>query len=159
MPVGRTTGCPRQIRYSFGIRHGTHRPMNAKIFFRLIALALLGVSTAGLSARSLNAAELRCLFRTGAIKMSPELRAGILEDYPSGRLPSTNTCREVLIRGRIDVGDSAKFEQFLRENHPFLQTVYLWSPGGSVGEAIKIGLLIRKASIMTQAPRSSSGRG
>jgi len=61
-------------------------------------------------------------------------------------------CFTVLIKGPIAIGDSAKFEQILRQNHPFLEGVQLWSSGGNVIEAIKIGYLIRKAVISTFAP-------
>jgi hypothetical protein len=72
-------------------------------------------------------------------------------------------CRIVLIKGAIEQGDSAKFVEALKANHPFVDMVDLWSSGGSVEEAIKIGRLIRTNLIETAAPVDYSdkpvGRG
>lgn len=57
-----------------------------------------------------------------------------------------------LIKGTIVAGDSVTFAQLVQKSHPFLGTVYLWSSGGSVEEAMKIGRLIRKGLIATSAP-------
>jgi hypothetical protein len=91
-----------------------------------------------------DAAEIICLRRdAGASAPWSELA-------PSGRVPQSDTCRKVLIKGRP--GDAAKFAQLVRNSHPFLHEVALWSPGGSVEEAVKIGRLIRKGLILTEAP-------
>lgn len=74
------------------------------------------------------------------------------EWYPSGRHPNRDTCTTVLIKGAIEIGDSVKFAQLLQRNHPFLDHVLLWSPGGSVEEAMQIGRLIRKDLLYTEAP-------
>ena len=59
---------------------------------------------------------------------------------------------QALISGMITVGDFEKFHELLRGSHPFLDTVLLHSPGGDLAEAMKIGRLIRRALIRTQAP-------
>ena len=96
-----------------------------------------------------DAAEIICLRRAaGASVPWSELA-------PSGRVPQSDTCRKVLIKGRIEPGDAGKFAQLVRNSHPFLHDVALWSPGGSVEEAVKIGRLIRKGLIFTEAPLNS----
>jgi hypothetical protein len=35
------------------------------------------------------------------------------------------------------LGDAKKFAELLSRNHPFVDRVLLWSPGGSVEEALK----------------------
>jgi hypothetical protein len=72
--------------------------------------------------------------------------------YPSGRRPNPTTCVGILIKGKIETGDAAKFLEVLGSNYPFVKTVFLWSPGGSVDEAMKIGHIIRKNMLTTQAP-------
>jgi len=100
-------------------------------------------------------------FRPGMTEaqMAPLLRGRIMEidsdrrnRFPSGRRPTPATCTSVLIKGAIEPGDGARFAAFLRANHPFLDSVFLWSPGGLVEEALKIGRLIRTAMLTTEAP-------
>lgn len=83
--------------------------------------------------------------------------------FPSGRRPSPDTCDEVLIKGEITVGDSKKFADFIQLHQPFVERVLLWSPGGSVSEAMSIGRLVRKVMLETKAPRETylppSGNG
>jgi hypothetical protein len=99
-----------------------------------------------------DAAEIICLRRdAGASVPWSELA-------PSGRVPQSDTCRKVLIKGRIEPGDAAKFAQLVRNSRPFLHEVALWSPGGSVDEAIKIGRLIRKGLMVTSAPSNTSAK-
>ena len=87
----------------------------------------------------------------------PDRRAKVLKLYPSGRLPEKNTCRTALIKGPIVVGDQAKLYDLVRQNHPFLDRVLLWSSGGLVEEALNMGRLIRKGLIKTEAPLNVSG--
>jgi len=72
--------------------------------------------------------------------------------YPSGRRPKPTTCSQLLIEGRLQTGDSEKFLKVLSMHHPFVKTVLLWSPGGSVVEAMKIGRIVRKNMLETWAP-------
>jgi len=58
------------------------------------------------------------------------------------------------LKGTILPGDGERFAKMLRQSHPFLNSVKLSSPGGSVEDAMKIGRLIRKGLIETDAPRS-----
>jgi hypothetical protein len=90
--------------------------------------------------------------------------ARIAEIFQSGRRPKHSTCRTVLLNGPIVPGDAAKFGNFLRRHHPFLDEVTLTSSGGSVDDAMKIGRLIRKGLIKTKAahendPDSPRGNG
>ena len=63
----------------------------------------------------------------------------------------------VYVVGRIEKGDFDKFEQiYKRSDRDNLHMVDLRSPGGSVVEAIKIGRLIRKLYVMTNAPWSAA---
>jgi hypothetical protein len=80
----------------------------------------------------------------------------MFQPFP-GRQPD-QTCRTLLIKGEITQGDSAKFTQTIKVHHPFLDEVDLWSSGGSVEEAIKIGRLIRANLIKTEAPSDHSNK-
>src|SRR5215470_14658992 len=107
-----------------------------------------------------SAAEVVCLDKFGSdyqMPTEPDQRAKALELYPSGRLPEKNTCRTALIKGPIVVGDQARLYDLVRQNHPFLDRVLLWSSGGSVQEALNMGRLIRKGLIKTEAPLNVSG--
>jgi len=75
-----------------------------------------------------------------------------LTRWPSGALPTPSTCKIGLIRGPIIKGDYEKVLAFCRQNHPFLDTFLLQSPGGDVVDAIKIGTLFRKYLIVAEAP-------
>jgi hypothetical protein len=102
-------------------------------------------------------AEITCIRSFGKVHIgSEEQRANALKMW--GRIPPDGACSTALIRGTITSGDSAKFAQFLRANHPFINEVLLSSPGGLVEEAIKIGRLIRKELLATRAPYEN-GRG
>jgi hypothetical protein len=69
---------------------------------------------------------------------------------PSGRTPGPDACYIILIKGTINTGDSAKFAQLLSKSHPFAHRVMLWSSGGLVEEAMKVGRLIRKGLLETE---------
>ena len=88
----------------------------------LVAVALLLISEAG------HAADITCL---------PD---------------RSTTCATILIKGEIAVGDGSRFASTLRQHHPSVSAVELWSSGGSIAEALKIGRLIRKAKLGTRAP-------
>jgi hypothetical protein len=101
-----------------------------------------------------DAAEISCNSKYGAVD---PIR--LSEFVPSGRQPTPDTCKIVLIKGTIAPGDSIKFAQLLRKSHPFMDSVLLWSSGGSVEESMKIGGLIRKGLIKTIAPSDFSQLG
>jgi hypothetical protein len=82
--------------------------------------------------------------------------ARISEIFQSGRRPKPSTCRTVLLNGPIVPGDAAKFRNFLRRHHPFLDEVILTSSGGSVDDAMKIGRLVRRGLIKTKAAREDN---
>ncbi len=122
----------------------------------LAAAAVLALVVLPFLALPSSTAEIACLGARPAGGYSAEQRSRILEAYPSGRVPNADTCSTALIKGTITSGDSAKFAQLLRKSHPFLSRVLLWSSGGSVEEAIKIGRLIRKGLLETEAPTDFS---
>jgi hypothetical protein len=97
------------------------------------------------SAFGSKAAEIGCVLKVpDNHQFTAENRAELLKSYPSGRLPAAGTCLRILIQGNIEIGDSAKFSELVRKSHPFLSEVVLWSSGGLVEEAMKIGRLIRR---------------
>jgi hypothetical protein len=98
------------------------------------------------------AAEIICATNWGGFASDTSFK----DHFPSGRYPNPASCWEVLIKGEIVAGDRAKFEKLLRQNHPFVAEVHLWSPGGLVDEAMKIGSLVRKAMLITRAPDAFS---
>jgi hypothetical protein len=128
----------------------------AELFTILMTLAILPLLD-----RASTAAEIGCT-RTW------ETQVHALDDdysdyFPSGRRPSPDTCDEVLIKGEIALGDSKKFADFIQLHQPFVERVLLWSPGGSLSEALSIGRLVRKAMLETKAPHETflppSGNG
>jgi len=121
---------------------------------KLATLALVILAGSIFVNRSSTAAEIMCIYTWGDLYAPNELtQSSRLKDrFPSGRRPSSDTCQTAMIKGTIDMGDGAKFAQFLQNNHPFLGVVLLWSSGGSVEEAMKIGRLVRKDILTTRAP-------
>jgi hypothetical protein len=111
--------------------------------------------------RAATAAEIGCT-RTWESQVHA-LDYDYLEYFPSGRRPGPDTCDEVLIKGEITLGDSKKFADFIQVHQPFVERVLLWSPGGSMSEALSIGRLVRKAMLETKAPHETflppSGNG
>src|SRR5262245_15908998 len=120
----------------------------------LFGMALVLTLTATLPTLSSVAAEITCLSFVGpyATQLDSADLTDLAKRYPSGRRPSPNTCQRVLIKGKIVLGDAAKFAQIVHISHPFLHSVLLWSSGGSVEEAMRIGRLIRNGLIETTAP-------
>jgi hypothetical protein len=72
--------------------------------------------------------------------------------WPSGFRPVPGMCSIGYLHGIIVRGDFQKVSDFYKKNHRLLTTVYLWSSGGDVDDAIKIGKLFRKYLISSQAP-------
>jgi len=54
--------------------------------------------------------------------------------------------------GTIDPGAAERLEKFLQENDRQIGELFLHSPGGSVGDALAMGRMIRSAGISTQVP-------
>lgn len=77
---------------------------------------------------------------------------------PSAALDSLRVFRGVLVlEGKIEPGDYISFRNFLRDKSNFEKItggVFLASQGGAVGEALKIGSLIRTLQLTTDAPAS-----
>lgn len=57
-----------------------------------------------------------------------------------------------VIEGEIRPGDFKRFDQILREKGPLIARVYVYSPGGDVREAMKIGGLISRLYLPTNGP-------
>jgi hypothetical protein len=116
------------------------------------AVIILSLILISFSERPSDAAEISCLRVWGT-----SLEHMPTDWYPSGRRPNPNTCELALIEGDLETGDSVRFAGLLRRNHPFLDGVWLWSSGGLVEEAIKIGRMIRKELLVTHAPDRNEG--
>ena len=54
------------------------------------------------------------------------------------------------IEGKLEIGDFEKIRVFLQSNKPI--QLYLASPGGNLGEAMKIGMLVRGLNLSTIVP-------
>lgn len=65
----------------------------------------------------------------------------------------------IIIEGEIVQGDHAKLLALLNRSGSSIDSVALYSSGGSVFEAIKIGTLIRELRLRTIAPKSFGFRG
>jgi hypothetical protein len=84
------------------------------------------------------------------------LSSGILWTKPSAAIESLKVVRGVLIlEGKIEAGDYISIRNFLSEASNFKKmsgVVFLASQGGNVFEAVKIGYLIRRLRLSTDAP-------
>jgi hypothetical protein len=59
----------------------------------------------------------------------------------------------VIIKGNIEVGDYQKLRKLVETDEDyFIHSIILFSPGGNVAEAIKIGRLIRALNLETSIP-------
>ena len=70
--------------------------------------------------------------------------------------PNKDFCGVALIKGRIVAGDADNVLAFMK-NEPLLWKIQLWSMGGSLIEAIRIGEAVRKLSLTTEAPFELGG--
>ena len=64
--------------------------------------------------------------------------------------PSGGAVARAVFEGEIEAGDFEKFRNFLDRNN--IVELYLASPGGNVGEALRIGLLTRLLNLSTIVP-------
>ena len=63
----------------------------------------------------------------------------------------------ISLEGRIDPGDAERFERFMRGAGPRIATLRLRSPGGRAAEAMRIGALVRRYLLGTEAPVDEDG--
>ncbi len=73
-------------------------------------------------------------------------------DFHCVRAAGKEDCFAMAVSGKIEKGDFARFERYVA-SMPALQQLYLWSAGGSVGEALKIGRLTRRLSLAVNATK------
>jgi hypothetical protein len=64
---------------------------------------------------------------------------------------SFGTTKGIVLEGKIEAGDFDKFKNFILNGNNAVE-LYLASPGGNLGEAIKIGLLVRMLKLSTVVP-------
>jgi len=110
---------------------------------------------------SARAAEIRCDPGISGHFTLPQDETFYSQRWPSGVRPTSSTCAGGLLSGPIEEGDYEKVRSLYRQNHPFLGSFTLASPGGNVEEALKIGQLFRKYLIIAFAPvriTSADGR-
>lgn len=72
--------------------------------------------------------------------------------WPSGHRPDVESCYVGLLAGNIEKGDYDRFKAFLGKHYQHMWAIHLVSRGGDVGEAIKIGRLLRKYLLHAEAP-------
>jgi hypothetical protein len=65
--------------------------------------------------------------------------------------PSREAPKGAILEGKIEAGDFDKFKRFILNGDNAVE-IYLASPGGNLGEAIKIGLLVRMLKLSTVVP-------
>jgi hypothetical protein len=125
------------------------------LLVQLRPLALLIFATMVISASmnggSLRAAEIECA-QTISLGSSPIPEEVLRKRWPSGFRPTAGMCWVGYLHGVIARGDFEKVSDFYKKNHRVLTTVYLWSSGGEVDDAVKIGKLFRKYLISLEAP-------
>jgi hypothetical protein len=105
------------------------------------------------SQNAARAAEFKCVRPVGPF--SEEVR----KRYSADELPPPGTCTAILIRGEIVAGDADRFSETLRGKQPWIDTVFLVSPGGNMAEALSIGRLVRRNLLTTSAPVDIQGDG
>jgi hypothetical protein len=59
--------------------------------------------------------------------------------------------KTAILEGTIDSGDFEKLQNFLGANKDVVR-IYLASPGGNLGEALRMGLLVRRLNLSTTVP-------
>lgn len=105
--------------------------MTKAFFYSAVFAALLG-----LMPRPADAAEISCV-----------------------NAQSLSSCSQIWIAGEIGPGDADVFALAVRQAGPYLKGVLLSSPGGSPQEAMKIGQMVKKHRLSTQAPSTVAGIG
>jgi len=118
----------------------------------LISLAILALS-ASTHHRPARAAEIECV-GTIFLGSGPIPEAAARQVWPSGFRPVPGMCATGYLHGIIVGGDFEKVSDFYKRNHRVLSMVKLWSSGGEVDVAIKIGRLMRKYLISVEAPET-----
>jgi len=111
---------------------------------RLSVVALVVVAFAVLMT-AVSAAEFTCLKHHDR----PDILGpfdDVLEKLTPGR------CERLLIAGRFERGDAVAFKNILTANLPYIEIITLVSPGGSVADALEIGIMIRRHHISTESP-------
>ncbi len=130
-----------------------------KLWLRLArraSSALLSTAMLMLCTHGSKGAEIIC-GTYARIDPDPSLLADF---FPSGRLPVRNvSCSSLLLKGSIERGDAEKLSSLLALHHPFTSKISLWSRGGSVEEAMKIGRVVRRELLITEAPDDWNGSG
>jgi hypothetical protein len=82
----------------------------------------------------------------------PLISGHFLKFWPLGYRPSVESCYVSILAGKIEKGDYERFRAFVGEHYKAMWAVHLLSPGGDVGEALKIGRLLRKYLFHVVAP-------
>lgn len=86
-------------------------------------------------------------------------RAAEAADITCANASGLAACSSLWISGEIAPGDADAFAFAVRQAGRYLKNVLLSSPGGSPQEAMKIGALVRKHKLSTQAPSTVAGQG
>src|SRR5262245_15135332 len=121
---------------------------------RIVALALLALTAMGVRAEAI---EVQCIEASRYKHLwrifngdSAKFAAYLMID--AAKLPDPELCRAAIVTGPIVQNmDAGKFLDFILQNKGWLSTVYLASPGGNVGEGIKLGYLVRSFWLKTEA--------
>ena len=100
----------------------------------------------------LRAAEVRCSSGARGHYNMPQDEGWFRRRWPSGRRPTSSTCRSGFLFGPIQKGDYEQVRTLYGQNHPFFVQFILASPGGDVAEAIKIGRFLREYLVRAVAP-------
>lgn len=110
------------------------------IFFLIVVGALLGGIKPTLGQGSAIFVPLPSDFSSDFVFKQEHLQFSII------RGPKSNT---IIAWGGVDQGDAVRFALALTEAKPVAE-VQLFSPGGSLGEGLKIGVLIRNRALATR---------
>jgi hypothetical protein len=133
---------------------------------RFLLGTLLALATILLSPRQSQAVEVQCI-EASKYKYLFHIFGGDrakFADYlgvDPARLPEPDMCRAILVTGRIEpskrgsVHEDPDFSQLAHaivENRGWLAAVYLSSPGGTVGTAMRLAMLTRMFWLKSYAP-------
>jgi hypothetical protein len=104
-----------------------------------------------LSSRSLLVALAGILLMSTALVVACIVAARRVDAAEIRLDPSREEPKGAVLEGKIEAGDFDKFKRFILNGDNVVE-IYLASPGGNLGEAIKIGLLVRLLKLSTVAP-------
>lgn len=77
-------------------------------------------------------------------------------DFWTARASQNSPALHLILEGKIRAGDFAALKAMLRDKGPYVETLFLYSPGGDVREALRIADMVRTLEVATSGPARSA---